>query len=176
MDSMRGADSMMDTSMEMSMSGGAVADDSQLPESFRNLRRALGGDFQPAINLTWRMEQAGARDDATMVDQMLKELLAVDPAPGARGPLIRYLRTEREGLDVQAGKLLDYPEISEYLLRRVAHLILSHPDAPRGLPTWLPTPDPLRRRAAPASIAAACCSAAPRCSAGRACSPVAPAH
>src|SRR5690606_30536902 len=45
----------------------------------RDLLRALGDAWRPPLNLTWRMERAGARTDGAIARRIASELLAIAP-------------------------------------------------------------------------------------------------
>lgn len=115
-------------SMEPSMEP-AMQASGELPKELRGLEKDAGSDFGPPINLTWRVQQAGARTDAEIVEALLPRVLAIDPAPVRREPLVQFVRAQRELLEIQEGRLLDQPDASEDVLRRLAHLILSLPEA-----------------------------------------------
>ncbi|MCZ6598630.1 MAG: DUF1800 domain-containing protein [Planctomycetota bacterium] len=97
--------------------------------SLGSLKRIKGYDWSPRLNLTARLDRLGARNDGKIVNTLLDELLGVEPAPGTRAYLVDFVKTERQALGIRNGKLLSRPSESEPLLRRMAHLILSLPEA-----------------------------------------------
>lgn len=94
----------------------------------RELLRALGEAWVPPINLTWRMQRAGATEDAAIVRRLAGDLLAIRPPADTLARLERYLAGEREARGIADGGLLAHAR-SEEVLRRLAHLILSSPEA-----------------------------------------------
>ncbi len=95
------------------------------------VRRLLGGSYRPGIHLTSRCQRAGARSDAAIVDSLCQELLAVPVSPKSRATLLDFLARERAALGAADGELLERERhvAAEKLLRRLAHLILSLPEA-----------------------------------------------
>jgi uncharacterized protein (DUF1800 family) len=98
----------------------------------RALRELAGTErlgFRPRYFLAARLERAGAVRDGEVVDRLLDELLGVAPGPGTREELLAYLTTERTALDLREGDYRAAGADGEHLLRRLAHLILSLPEA-----------------------------------------------
>jgi uncharacterized protein (DUF1800 family) len=81
------------------------------------------------LDLRGRLKACGAGLDAELVDQLGKDLLAVELSPEARQALVEYLRAERTARDIAEGRLLDQRAYGEAILRQLAHLILSLPEA-----------------------------------------------
>ena len=125
------SDAMMDATMDAELEEGGPSDGSK-PRMLRTLQRALGDALRPNVNLSWRMQQAGAEKDGAMVDRLLADTLSIEPTPGAREVLLQFLRSEREAYEVKNGKLLEEPELCESILRRLVHLLLSLPEAQLG--------------------------------------------
>jgi hypothetical protein len=96
------------------------------------LRRIENGGWYPALNLRVRMEKAGARTDAEIVDRMLDDLLAIRAPDDTRAKMREYLATERAQRKLEEGKFLESGGEAERVLRRMAHLILSLPEAQLG--------------------------------------------
>jgi hypothetical protein len=71
----------------------------------------------------------GATSDAQIVDLLAKDLLAVELSPEARVALVGYVRAEREAREIAEGALLEKKAYGEAILRQLAHLILSLPEA-----------------------------------------------
>lgn len=94
----------------------------------RELMRALGEAWTPPLNLTWRLRQAGLEDDAQIARRLAADLLAIPVPAETLARLERYLVGERAARGIAAGSLLAHPR-SEEILRRLAHLILSSPEA-----------------------------------------------
>jgi hypothetical protein len=95
----------------------------------RGMRLLQAFDWHPNINLTARCELRDARTDVAIVDSFASELLAVDISLEGRQALLEFLRGERAALHLGDGALLDSRSDSERVLRRLAHLTLSLPEA-----------------------------------------------
>jgi uncharacterized protein (DUF1800 family) len=93
------------------------------------LRRAEAFGWTATINFSARLSKAGARTDAEIADRMLDDLLAIQAPADTRARIREFLARERAGLKVEDGRLLDAGGEAERLLRRLAHLILSLPEA-----------------------------------------------
>ena len=91
--------------------------------------RRLGELYRPSLNLSARCARAGAAGDAAILGHLCSELLAVEVTAPSRAVLARFLAQERGSLGVADGKLLEHQPGAEKLLRRLAHLILSLPEA-----------------------------------------------
>ncbi|MCY3001337.1 MAG: DUF1800 domain-containing protein [Planctomycetota bacterium] len=96
------------------------------------LQRFTNEFYFPRINLTARMQRAGATRDPQIVDRLGDELLPVPLSETSRTALLNFLRIERSGLALEDGKLLTAGVKAEDVLRRLAHLILSLPEAQLG--------------------------------------------
>ncbi len=100
--------------------------------AYRALKRLELSGWGATINFTSRMQRAGAKSDSEIVDRMLDELLAIRAPEDTHRNLTEYLARERALLDVRDGNLFDAGAGAEKLLRRLAHLILSLPEAQLG--------------------------------------------
>lgn len=96
------------------------------------LRRIENSGWSPALNLRARLEREGAVTDAQIVDRMLDDLLAIDAPADTRAKLCSFLAAERKERKIKDGQLLNDRGESERILRRLAHLILSLPEAQLG--------------------------------------------
>jgi len=96
------------------------------------LQRMTNEMYFPRINLTARMQRAKAAGDMQIVDTLADELLPVPLSDESRAALLAFLRTERSVLSLEDGRLLSVGVKSETILRRLAHLILSLPEAQLG--------------------------------------------
>jgi hypothetical protein len=129
-------ESEMAPNMEMSME--AAAEDSPRDNRGRNdvltklLRLMDNAGYQPRIHLTSRMQRRGTRTDGQIVDALLDDLLGIEAPFETRQLLTEHLRAERKRLGIDDGELLAHLHASERLLRRLAHLILSLPEAQLG--------------------------------------------
>ncbi|MCB9914088.1 MAG: DUF1800 domain-containing protein [Planctomycetes bacterium] len=128
MDSMDATDDM-DAMQAMDGREEAAEGDARLPGELRALKRALGKDYAPRLNLTWRFARRGLTRDAELAGALLDELLAIAAPDETRAALTRRLAAERAALGVAEGELLAQPALAEPLLRRLAHLVLSLPEA-----------------------------------------------
>lgn len=95
----------------------------------RELSRFRNQTWSSRINLTARMQRADARSDGKIARTMLDDLLAIAAPPETRREVTAVLREEREAAGIKKGKLVSNPALSEPILRRLAHLILSLPEA-----------------------------------------------
>ena len=95
----------------------------------RRLKGLARYGWRPRIHLTAELRRQGLARDAEVVDALCDRLLAIDAAPATRGELTRWLTEERQAERVRPGRLLDDSEVAEPILRRLAHLILSLPEA-----------------------------------------------
>ena len=93
------------------------------------LRRAESSGWTVTINLTARMRKSDARTDAEIADRMLEDLLAIHAPEETRALVRAFLARERGRLRVADGELLDVGAEAERVLRRLAHLIYSLPEA-----------------------------------------------
>jgi uncharacterized protein (DUF1800 family) len=96
------------------------------------MRRLVGEFYYPRIHLSARVARLGASTDAAIVDALADELLPSSLSAESRGALLDFLVLERAALKVPDGKLLDAGGQAEQVLRRLAHLILSLPEAQVG--------------------------------------------
>jgi hypothetical protein len=93
------------------------------------LRRIEASGWMPAVNFTARMEKLGCKTDQQIVDRMLEDLLAIKAPQDTRAKMLGFLTGERVQLSVRDGHLSEAGADGERLLRRLAHLILSLPEA-----------------------------------------------
>ncbi len=122
----------MDGAMNPEEGQGASRGGASIPRQLRALRSAVGSGYRPRLNLTWRIGAAGALDDAQILDHLLSSLLAIEAPADTRAMLLAHLTSEREALRIRDGELLDAAAACEGILRRLAHLILSLPEAQLG--------------------------------------------
>ena len=104
----------------------------------RTLARFSQSTFRPHIHLGERMRRAGARSDGEVVDALCRDLLAVPVSEQSRQALLEFLSREQDTAppDSPRGNKLtrrlprpDPESIRERSLRRLAHLVLSLPEA-----------------------------------------------
>jgi hypothetical protein len=94
------------------------------------MRKVLDGKhYWPDINLTARCQEAGARTDSEIAALLCDELLAVEASDASREALEDFLAAERVELRRSNGALLEAGPEVEHALRRLAHLVLSLPEA-----------------------------------------------
>jgi uncharacterized protein (DUF1800 family) len=96
------------------------------------LKRLTGEFYYPRLNLTARLGRLDVSSDAQIVDKLSEELLPVALSSESRAALLEFLAGERKTLSIADGKLLDSHGKAEDVLRRLAHLILSLPEAQLG--------------------------------------------
>jgi hypothetical protein len=96
---------------------------------FNHLRYIQRMGWKPELALAARARSAHASSDASIVDWMLDELLAISPTPGMAHDPLAFLQVEREKAGIPADHLLDDTTKAEPVLRELAHLILSLPEA-----------------------------------------------
>jgi uncharacterized protein (DUF1800 family) len=96
------------------------------------LKRLTGEFYYPRLNLGARLSRLDAASDAQIVDKLADELLPVALSGESRAALLEFLAGERKTLSIADGKLLDSRAKAEDVLRRLAHLILSLPEAQLG--------------------------------------------
>jgi uncharacterized protein (DUF1800 family) len=96
------------------------------------LRQAEASGWTVSINLCSRIEKSGARSDAEIADRMLDDLLAIRAPEETRSLVRSFLERERGRLKLSDGKLLEGGAETERVLRRLAHLIYSLPEAQLG--------------------------------------------
>jgi len=85
--------------------------------------------YVPEISMTALAQRLGARGEGELVDGLAEQLLAVPLSAASRTVLVEFLAGERGRLGLEEAKLLGAGEKTEDLLRRLAHLILSLPEA-----------------------------------------------
>jgi hypothetical protein len=98
------------------------------------LRRLDSTGYLPRIHLCARLralhpERAADLSDAEIVDALLADLLAIPVPDDTRERMLVYLAAERADRDLREGAWLRDEQTAERILRRVAHLILSLPEA-----------------------------------------------
>jgi hypothetical protein len=93
------------------------------------LRRIEASGWRPNPNFTARMQKSGAKTDAAIADRMLDDLLGIAAPPDTRARMQAFVAKEREKLGARDGALLDQGLEGENVLRRLAHLIFSMPEA-----------------------------------------------
>jgi uncharacterized protein (DUF1800 family) len=100
--------------------------------AYQALRLVQQTGWTPEINLCARLARAGAKTDAEIVERMLDELLAIQAPADTQARMLAFLSAGRKELGVSEGALLELGGNAERLLRRLAHLILSMPEAQLG--------------------------------------------
>ena len=88
-------------------------------------------NYRPRMNLIARITRRGLLVDRDIVDYLLDELLAIEPPAETRELLLEHLARERRSYGIE-GRLLKSGAVGEHILRRLAHLILSLPEAQLG--------------------------------------------
>jgi hypothetical protein len=85
--------------------------------------------YQPRFNLSGRLARRGVHSDEEIVSALCTDLLAVPVGTDTRAELVRLLAEERERLGLADGALLDDPRRAEEGVRKLAHIVLSLPEA-----------------------------------------------
>jgi uncharacterized protein (DUF1800 family) len=116
-----------------------VAEDStgkspRLDEARASLTGAAGTGppdvwYSSRISLAERCRRIGATTNERIVGVLCDELLAIDVTPQSRSILLYFLSNERRKIDPQRVESIERGGDSEQLLRRLAHLVLSLPEA-----------------------------------------------
>lgn len=100
--------------------------------AYQALKRAESAGWSPAVNFTNRMRKAGATSDAQIVERMCDDLLAIPVPESTKARMREFLSNERASSNVRDGELLESGPDGERVLRRLAHLVLSLPEAQLG--------------------------------------------
>lgn len=95
----------------------------------RELKRFRNQTWASRINFTARMKRLDVTSDGKIARAMLADLLAIEAPAETRRAMTKLLTREREKAGIKKGKLLSNPGVSEPILRRLAHLTLSLPEA-----------------------------------------------
>jgi len=104
----------------------------RVPQELGQVRRVLAGSgYRPGVHLSARARRAGVSSDVQIVDDLAGGLLAVPISDEGRATLLDFLARERAALGVEEGRLFerDHAVEAEKLMRRLAHLLLSLPEA-----------------------------------------------
>ncbi len=96
---------------------------------FRPLKDARAMEWEPRLNLTARIHRLGAEKDGEIVRALVDELFAIEIDADTRKYLREILAAERKAAGIKNGKLLGHPDESEPILRKLAHVALSLPEA-----------------------------------------------
>jgi uncharacterized protein (DUF1800 family) len=130
-DAIGGDDGMDEAAMDDSMDDAmAMQPRPEDEEESGGLRRALeGGFYVPRLHLAAGCGNAGAERDREIVDYLCRELLAVEVGGETRAALEGLLAAERAELGARDGDLLEQEPEGEHALRRLAHVVLSLPEA-----------------------------------------------
>ncbi len=118
---------------EMQMESEEATRDPRRRDPFERLVKMLeSSGYRPPVNISARLGRSGRRSDREIVDAMCSSLLAIETPLQTRRMLVVFLREGREALGAEEGALLRVGPRAEHLLRRLAHLILSLPEAQLG--------------------------------------------
>jgi len=108
---------------------GLVDTKEELSDRDRAMRALRRANWGPNLNFTAHLDRAGIRHDAEVVEFMLETLLAIPPSDESRAVSKNFLESVRAEAALADGELLTAGEDSELWLRRLAHIILSLPEA-----------------------------------------------
>ncbi len=103
----------------------------ELPKEISRLVNALGKDYQPVLNLSYRLNRRKIEGDERIVAVMLDDLLAIQVPGDTRSRLLEHFRLVREQAGIEESEFIQDPR-AELILRQLAHLILSLPEAQLG--------------------------------------------
>lgn len=102
-------------------------------ESFARESRTLikfgESRYRPRINLSSRLAKFERTSDRRIVEFLIEELLATSVEEPAQALLVEFLAQERLLLGIEEGHVHESGSLGEALLRRLAHAILSLPEA-----------------------------------------------
>lgn len=118
-----------------SMADGAPKNDEGMkrkrPElgELKGLRMMRGTRWHPRLRLGAWLAEEGAKNDQEIVSRLCDRLLGVRVGPETRKELTARLQSEREALDLRPREFLHETLDAEPVLRALAHLILSLPEA-----------------------------------------------
>jgi uncharacterized protein (DUF1800 family) len=96
---------------------------------FNQLRFVQACGWQPALSMTAKVKAAGKSRDEEIVNWMVNDLLAIPYSPDIAREPYDWLHAAREKPGSQEGGLADAGDKGETILRELAHLILSLPEA-----------------------------------------------
>jgi len=85
--------------------------------------------YRPRLNLGARVLQSGVREDREVVELLAGTLLAIEAPDTTLDELARLFRAERRAANIESGDWRRSRYELEGLLRRLAHVILSLPEA-----------------------------------------------
>ena len=129
-----GMDSEMDGPEALSNNGSLFSrfKSMGLMREFTMVKKFQAFEYEPQLNLASRLRRRGLSTDAEIARDLAEELLAIAPPPETLGTLESFLRDERQLWGAEDGFLLSIGTEAEHILRRLAHLILSLPEAQLG--------------------------------------------
>ncbi len=124
------ADDLSDTKNPM-LDAKPRAEDNQIRTSgIEMVRYIQASGWKPELSLCDRVARRFPRaNDADLVRGLLGELVITPPSASTVSALESWFRAEREKIHVSAGELGTRTSANEELLRRLAHLMLSLPEA-----------------------------------------------
>lgn len=88
--------------------------------------------YKPKVRLVKVLGDVASGTDKQVVSSLCDRLLAIEAPPETISMLVGILAQERAALGVDEGQLQDKARAGERILRRLAHLILSLPEAQLG--------------------------------------------
>jgi uncharacterized protein (DUF1800 family) len=97
--------------------------------AFTAMKRVVDAGWAPTHNFSARLKLRGAARDQEIVEALLQDLLATEAPQDTRERMLSYLAGERVMLGLRDGELLKGGAAAERILRRMAHLVLSLPEA-----------------------------------------------
>lgn len=127
-DSMQGSEMAMESMSMMSMQGSEPDDEpgASRVERFGRLLDKI--NYMPRVYLAARLERRGATSDARIADELLEDLLGVEPPPETRAWVEAEVERIRAQLGVDEDALVEAGARAEPSLRALAHEILALPE------------------------------------------------
>ncbi len=100
-----------------------------MDRALRELRKFKNRTRRPRIFLAERLARRDVAADEEIVEALVSDLLAVEVSAPSRASTLSLLTAERERAGIEPGELLASRLEAEHVLRRVAHVVLSLPEA-----------------------------------------------
>lgn len=131
-------EAFMDSMMTMDEVMESMGDREEQADNLRSLsisqllRAMRRRGYETNFSLVDALQPVIDGTDAEIVDALSAQLLAIEPPAETRAMLTETLARERAERDLDEGELATDRRRSEFLLRRLAHLILSLPEAQLG--------------------------------------------
>lgn len=119
----------MQASVEQGMGDDGLSERVKVLTVERLRELAHSGKWKPQLDLVGALKLSGAKSDAEVAGWMLSSWLAIEPDPALKALLAEQLARERAAAGLGDTPLADGGAKSERILRRMAHLVFSLPEA-----------------------------------------------